>query len=986
MNKKFSTLLASFLLAGGLFSTADAIDLVKAAKDTYYDLHKTAEFKNSHWKNADNSVLCKGVTIEVCEDGKSVRFLKDGEVLTYVHEKGTFSEFDVKYAKANTLAFTTGSDNLKKDANKITFTVEGKDYVLTSISEDGELTFAKSGSGASYIAINAEIVNDQVLTAGDLNYYEEDGFSVTITGDADQKIALANNPFTGHLTPMTWNAAEKKFVAAVSSADKFYLKNAAGKYIVAVKYDGEGGNKNESIYGFTTVAENTLKNDLVRAADASLKDGQEYFGEFQAKADRVAYDADKKALTALTNLYVNVADVNTKNATWYELGRYDFSSVPTLVASVNKTNNGTELKEIYIKLGSGQVVDPADLLVKGKFYTVKRIKDKKTLLLVANDYYSNSEPWVESYDNVLEGQWALTVDEENGKYVFANRETPEITWSEIATSSLYTTNTENTYTVGATTYVITPVAEHAATDGYVTLDVTKTAKFNIAYASSVYGNAWFTENHEGATDHTIGLDTDIDNALVFTATEHAEAAYSDDKNGDYIKEYYPTDSIYVISKLGYYDEDGVQQSTLDTLKVVTYSFVNQYGEGLSSTVDYNGDLYEGSKLSSIKGSTGSRFALRQDGEKLNLRATYIERFVQLENVFDENYNYQVFGSVKTKVYAGDASNGILSWTYLYQRTENDLFVIEATDVPQYRRLVNEIDTVSIYRDENSSQLLYEEGALLTTENEAGETEVLAGFLGLQNANQFEIAPAMLADTAYVRNETYKPLYMLAVGTTIVPAGKYCPVHGADADCKDEHLDDVAGWVEGRYLVCLEDSAKAWDEGKHKNVTNPYKYEGMNKLGFVQAVHRNDSLIIASNNKQYYLGAGAMNPATFAFRYVDVETGSFVVETHCGYIKWINGNVVVTDKINDADVFNMNEEETSAPTANETIAASAVTVVAGEGNVTIAGAAGKKVVIANILGQTIANTVLTSDNATIAAPAGVVVVAVEGEAAVKAIVK
>jgi len=45
-----------------------------------------------------------------------------------------------------------------------------------------------------------------------------------------------------------------------------------------------------------------------------------------------------------------------------------------------------------------------------------------------------------------------------------------------------------------------------------------------------------------------------------------------------------------------------------------------------------------------------------------------------------------------------------------------------------------------------------------------------------------------------------------------------------------------------------------------------------------------------------------------------------------------------------------------------------------------------VVIANILGQTVANTVLTSDNATIAAPAGVVVVKVEGEAAVKAIVK
>ena len=80
------------------------------------------------------------------------------------------------------------------------------------------------------------------------------------------------------------------------------------------------------------------------------------------------------------------------------------------------------------------------------------------------------------------------------------------------------------------------------------------------------------------------------------------------------------------------------------------------------------------------------------------------------------------------------------------------------------------------------------------------------------------------------------------------------------------------------------------------------------------------------------------------------------------------------------------ESQSAPTANEGIATSEVKVIAGEGSVTIAGAAGKKVVISNILGQVVANTVISSDNATIAAPAGVVVVAVEGEAAVKAIVK
>ena len=86
-----------------------------------------------------------------------------------------------------------------------------------------------------------------------------------------------------------------------------------------------------------------------------------------------------------------------------------------------------------------------------------------------------------------------------------------------------------------------------------------------------------------------------------------------------------------------------------------------------------------------------------------------------------------------------------------------------------------------------------------------------------------------------------------------------------------------------------------------------------------------------------------------------------------------------------DVFNADVAEGGA-TANDEITTSEVTVIAGEGNVTIANAAGKKVVVSNILGQTIATQVLTSDNAVIAAPQGVVVVAVEGEEAVKAIVK
>ena len=126
---------------------------------------------------------------------------------------------------------------------------------------------------------------------------------------------------------------------------------------------------------------------------------------------------------------------------------------------------------------------------------------------------------------------------------------------------------------------------------------------------------------------------------------------------------------------------------------------------------------------------------------------------------------------------------------------------------------------------------------------------------------------------------------------------------------------------------------------------------------------------------------------FQFQIIKAEDGSdeYVIrQGRANYVQMINSYFYLEANKNTAVRFLI--ESQSTPTANEGVAVSEVKVLAGEGNVTIAGAAGKKVVISNILGQVVANTVISSDNAVIAAPAGVVVVAVEGEAAVKAIVK
>ena len=118
-----------------------------------------------------------------------------------------------------------------------------------------------------------------------------------------------------------------------------------------------------------------------------------------------------------------------------------------------------------------------------------------------------------------------------------------------------------------------------------------------------------------------------------------------------------------------------------------------------------------------------------------------------------------------------------------------------------------------------------------------------------------------------------------------------------------------------------------------------------------------------------------------------------------WLKMHNGCLVLTDASSRFDaaktggdgalVFNAypKTDADDMVTSNDNINnVEGVSVVAGNGTVTVQGAAGKSVVITNILGKVVAETVLTSDNATIAVPAGIVAVAVDGEEAVKTIVK
>ena len=86
---------------------------------------------------------------------------------------------------------------------------------------------------------------------------------------------------------------------------------------------------------------------------------------------------------------------------------------------------------------------------------------------------------------------------------------------------------------------------------------------------------------------------------------------------------------------------------------------------------------------------------------------------------------------------------------------------------------------------------------------------------------------------------------------------------------------------------------------------------------------------------------------------------------------------IHEGLNQATIFGMSETENAA-TANEEISTSSVVVAGVDGAVVVKGAEGKNVIVSTILGKVVANEVVSSDNTQISAPAGIVVVSVDGE--------
>ena len=231
-----------------------------------------------------------------------------------------------------------------------------------------------------------------------------------------------------------------------------------------------------------------------------------------------------------------------------------------------------------------------------------------------------------------------------------------------------------------------------------------------------------------------------------------------------------------------------------------------------------------------------------------------------------------------------------------------------------------------------------------------------------------------------------------------PFNLYLHVTDTDAVVPSFYISKgIEGSAERAYLFHPQDSVDyyaATGNYDREYMWNDTDVKAIFKVGTINATRDTIATMIKGEMKNVAVKAddegtfGGLKNFKVQIVLADDSEDQYVVRSLSGntekYLYAVNEKLTWTYDKDAAMKFTITEGD---PTANEAIAneVEGVKVIAGNGTVEIQGAAGKNVVIANILGKVVASTTLTSDNQTINVPAGIVVVTVDGEA-VKAVVR
>ena len=519
----------------------------------------------------------------------------------------------------------------------------------------------------------------------------------------------------------------------------------------------------------------------------------------------------------------------------------------------------------------------------------------------------------------------------------------------------------------------------------------RTFQLSVDAAAQLY----VTEN-EGKDSHFLGLTADETEVTNWRLVPFTAARVHDKDAVKYLTQ--GTDSVYIMAHPQYYS-GGKFYAYNDTTAIITYALQNiQNNEWLTYDPSQNQSILSmicdpNSKNFTTKDlDEAYRFVLKEKAEgtqKIESGAYNIigvnaweygnngkSKYVADADLahYTLNFDNKLYGATSYQNLGAVEVEGAYE-----QPTSNDIFTIATTASQEYVKATPR-DTVRIFGAEENDFLLYEKGQFLNMGNKAG------------------IAPAMVLDTAYYsRTGNNRYQYLIVVNPDYKPEVP-CDIEGHPA----LHPDTMYG----RFLVNQIDSAVMVSRNHNNKFINDIEADEKElKLGFQWGYRTGDKLYLTAGKdgkviETIDLSTPDFNKAKFAFKYVNEAVDKqFKVQTawydydsavkagldnkdawtwnNEGYLRSVNGVIVVTNGYTHGEEFLM-AQENSDPTANESINASSVIVAGVDGAVVVKGAEGKNVIVSTILGKVVANETVSSDNATIAAPQGVVVVSVDGE--------
>ena len=1002
-------------------ASAPYTDFYLSADEDGTPLFSKVKNENAYWKITTDQRA--GVVYYQFTNAK-------GNVLTYVHAAGTPNEEKITW-------FNVASVNSPIDINDIFYTIGGTNYFLTADSpiDTNNYSAEFSSTVADARGFDNVEIPEEVIPAADLNAVLKDGFGLLFGPGKDKEYnnLTGAEAFSGKITAEPVSGA----------TGKYYFKRADGQYIVlSDDFIGEANstlNGTQSAiyrgYNFKAVSKHTFDTEINKN-NAIFTVYKSYdFNNTDSLIVTLPYagittNADDQ-LGELPIAGLNQSDPCPGLRVFVASSRNDDFLTTIEYAKANDrlavlqddAYNGTDIDgdgivdpcqvgalAPYIQFGMTNIVDFEDFA--GKVLNITR--PNGTILAPDVDWY-DADAFANAFDpaaqvqlNKPEGQWLPYYTSAND-YGFVNRESG-VEWNLYDGWVIRSTDTKDLYEIYNSKY------DTSSDDVWERVYIREVQ--NAELGKTENGYASFDEAQEaldgkyltvtnGVTNEKVYVGKDADDNVILTA-EQANAIEFRIK--DLRHNYTSHDGLQGVDTLQHIttymglDEDGnVDYNAKDTLqfyhyrlfdtfseKYLTYDSENQKYILVGAVTDNNEhEDFRRFKYSDDDADFISTFVLKEkpDGT-YNLISRYgieydyciidedgIHNEQNANAEYDNDMNASLWGA--GKIFAAFETASLSNLAYIYNYHANDRFAVENVGAPEYMTITGAQDTVKISLQNFQNFYLYEQG------------ENGTNFLGMNHtADVDDMKAAIFVDTAYVRNNTYRPQYLLAMnGKHVEPVWDNHPNSPSVP-----HLVSPDSTY-GRFLVNMVDSAAAW-EGTVR--TNPYIHEQVNgtnyyRLAFIEGVHTGDALYLNTEGAQTKIDLSNNNDkvCTFAFRYVDEDREGVKIETLYdvesdgtpirGWLKYQNNVPVVTNDYEDAHVFLVDNETTEAPTANESINANgAVSVVATDGAVTIKGAEGKNVVIATILGKVVANEVINSDNETIAVPAGIAVVSVDGE--------